>query len=169
MAAEPGFEPRRTESESAVLPLHNSAMFILSSVPDDGRYYTSSSGDCQHFFFFFSGAGADDRVKRFAAVGTAGKIQPAEKRFKAGGLAVIRTRAVARIVGVVHVSALDIHGLFLGRERVEDAVGAGGLRLAAHNADGGGMQLGVPAAAAQNDLAPGVKAEQGVADKGFLS
>ena len=27
LAAEPGFEPRRTESESAVLPLHNSALF----------------------------------------------------------------------------------------------------------------------------------------------
>ena len=28
LAAEPGFEPRRTESESAVLPLHNSAMLF---------------------------------------------------------------------------------------------------------------------------------------------
>ena len=27
MAAELGFEPRQTESESVVLPLHNSAMF----------------------------------------------------------------------------------------------------------------------------------------------
>lgn len=27
LAAVPGFEPRRTESESAVLPLHHSAMF----------------------------------------------------------------------------------------------------------------------------------------------
>ena len=27
MAAELGFEPRQTESESAVLPLHNSAIF----------------------------------------------------------------------------------------------------------------------------------------------
>ena len=28
LAAELGFEPRHTESESAVLPLHNSAMFF---------------------------------------------------------------------------------------------------------------------------------------------
>ena len=28
MAAELGFEPRQTESESAVLPLHNSAMSL---------------------------------------------------------------------------------------------------------------------------------------------
>ena len=33
MAAELGFEPRQTESESAVLPLHNSAM-------DNVDYYT---------------------------------------------------------------------------------------------------------------------------------
>ena len=29
MAAELGFEPRQTESESAVLPLHNSAILVL--------------------------------------------------------------------------------------------------------------------------------------------
>ena len=29
MAAELGFEPRHTESESAVLPLHNSAMLFI--------------------------------------------------------------------------------------------------------------------------------------------
>ncbi len=30
MAAELGFEPRHTESESAVLPLHNSAILLKS-------------------------------------------------------------------------------------------------------------------------------------------
>ena len=30
MAAELGFEPRHTESESAVLPLHNSARYMLA-------------------------------------------------------------------------------------------------------------------------------------------
>ena len=30
MAAELGFEPRHTESESAVLPLHNSAKCVLA-------------------------------------------------------------------------------------------------------------------------------------------
>ncbi len=33
MAAELGFEPRQTESESAVLPLHNSAMTTLYIIP----------------------------------------------------------------------------------------------------------------------------------------
>ena len=32
LAAEPGFEPRRTESESAVLPLHNSAKYWILSL-----------------------------------------------------------------------------------------------------------------------------------------
>lgn len=32
LAAEPGFEPRRTESESAVLPLHNSALCVPTDV-----------------------------------------------------------------------------------------------------------------------------------------
>ena len=32
MAAREGFEPSQTESESAVLPLHNSAIFILTII-----------------------------------------------------------------------------------------------------------------------------------------
>ena len=34
MAAELGFEPRHTESESAVLPLHNSAIYARFLMPD---------------------------------------------------------------------------------------------------------------------------------------
>ena len=32
LAAELGFEPRQTESESAVLPLHNSAIFLTTDI-----------------------------------------------------------------------------------------------------------------------------------------
>ena len=35
VAAELGFEPRQTESESAVLPLHNSAIFIFRCLSDN--------------------------------------------------------------------------------------------------------------------------------------
>ena len=41
MAAELGFEPRQTESESVVLPLHNSAIFYfapLGAIPA-GDFY----------------------------------------------------------------------------------------------------------------------------------
>ena len=47
MAAELGFEPRQTESESAVLPLHNSAM-------DNVDYYTPFSKKVKAFFENFS-------------------------------------------------------------------------------------------------------------------
>ena len=40
MAGEQGFEPRQTESESVVLPLHNS--------PSDECYYTTYKSVCQH-------------------------------------------------------------------------------------------------------------------------
>ena len=45
LAAELGFEPRQTESESAVLPLHNSAT--------NKRYYTHLSMQSQVFFAIF--------------------------------------------------------------------------------------------------------------------
>ncbi len=45
MAAELGFEPRHTESESAVLPLHNSAMRTI--------YYIPKSQDVKNFFTVF--------------------------------------------------------------------------------------------------------------------
>lgn len=45
LAAELGFEPRQTESESVVLPLHNSAMFST-----DGIYYTTTGTVCQEVF-----------------------------------------------------------------------------------------------------------------------
>ena len=38
MAAEEGFEPSHTESESAVLPLHHSAVFIHYILADDIVY-----------------------------------------------------------------------------------------------------------------------------------
>ena len=48
MAAELGFEPRQTESESVVLPLHNSAMFDYSlKVPVN---YNAFSAVCQYIF-----------------------------------------------------------------------------------------------------------------------
>ena len=46
MAAELGFEPRQTESESAVLPLHNSAM-------DNVDYYTPFSKKVKGFLKIF--------------------------------------------------------------------------------------------------------------------
>ena len=45
MAAELGFEPRQTESESVVLPLHNSAIYKNNKI-----YYTSYITICQWFF-----------------------------------------------------------------------------------------------------------------------
>ena len=47
MAAEPGFEPRRTESESAVLPLHNSALFSAKTIVSQGFSFVKP------FFHFF--------------------------------------------------------------------------------------------------------------------
>ena len=44
LAAELGFEPRHTESESAVLPLHNSAI-ALTLV-----YFSTNKGVCQVHF-----------------------------------------------------------------------------------------------------------------------
>ena len=49
MAAELGFEPRQTESESAVLPLHNSAMLRLSSQRERYLLYQVSF-KCQYVF-----------------------------------------------------------------------------------------------------------------------
>ncbi len=47
LAAELGFEPRHTESESAVLPLHNSAIaFALD-------YCSTKNIVCQVLFLFF--------------------------------------------------------------------------------------------------------------------
>ena len=43
MAAEEGFEPSQTESESVVLPLHNSAMLLIFT--SNKRYYTLFSKD----------------------------------------------------------------------------------------------------------------------------
>ena len=43
MAAVPGFEPRQTESESAVLPLHNTAIFILHA--NDAIKKENKAGD----------------------------------------------------------------------------------------------------------------------------
>ena len=47
LAAELGFEPRHTESESAVLPLHNSAS-ALTLV-----YFSTKKSFCQYFFVIF--------------------------------------------------------------------------------------------------------------------
>ena len=44
MVAELGFEPRQTESESVVLPLHNSASLVTSSI-----YYIQPHGKSQAF------------------------------------------------------------------------------------------------------------------------
>ena len=49
MAAELGFEPRQTESESAVLPLHNSAMLRLISQRERYLLYQVSF-KCQYVF-----------------------------------------------------------------------------------------------------------------------
>ncbi len=46
MAAEEGFEPSQTESESVVLPLHNSASYISNSK----NYYTKNQKFVNPFF-----------------------------------------------------------------------------------------------------------------------
>ncbi len=48
VAAESGFEPEQSESESLVLPLHYSAM-----CQSQQYYYTTISPQCQHFSFSF--------------------------------------------------------------------------------------------------------------------
>lgn len=45
LAAEEGFEPSQTESESVVLPLHNSAS-------NSNNYYTNFSIKVKLFFYF---------------------------------------------------------------------------------------------------------------------
>lgn len=47
VAAEQGFEPRQTESESVVLPLHNSAIHYKVIVLTDEVYYITYTGKCQ--------------------------------------------------------------------------------------------------------------------------
>lgn len=47
VAAEEGFEPSQTESESAVLPLHNSAIYFLFR---KRIYCSTADGICQVFF-----------------------------------------------------------------------------------------------------------------------
>ena len=47
LAAEEGFEPSQTESESAVLPLHNSAIYFLFR---KRIYCSTADGICQVFF-----------------------------------------------------------------------------------------------------------------------
>ena len=56
LAAELGFEPRHTESESAVLPLHNSAMLLRRDyLPNrSGDYFNTSREFCQGGFIIFS-------------------------------------------------------------------------------------------------------------------
>ena len=49
MAAEEGFEPSQTESESAVLPLHNSAI-SPPGIPDSRSYCITKNANCQAFF-----------------------------------------------------------------------------------------------------------------------
>ena len=52
MAAEEGFEPSQAESESAVLPLHNSAIFNLSTCSAvNVIYYIRMQRTCQYLFF----------------------------------------------------------------------------------------------------------------------
>ena len=55
MAAEEGFEPSQTESESVVLPLHNSAIFtyICALVVQQRYYYILFIWFRQVFFFHF--------------------------------------------------------------------------------------------------------------------
>ena len=53
LAAEEGFEPSHTESESAVLPLHNSAISLLRS-REQQRYYNSFQKNVNPFFAGFS-------------------------------------------------------------------------------------------------------------------
>ncbi len=52
-----GFEPRHTESESAVLPLHNTAICrfleVFVACPADVVYYNSSAPICQYLFSNF--------------------------------------------------------------------------------------------------------------------
>ncbi len=53
LAAEEGLEPSQTESESAVLPLHNSAFFIILSVCCV-RYSNTDLLYCQVLFRIYS-------------------------------------------------------------------------------------------------------------------
>ena len=52
MVGEEGFEPSQTESESVVLPLHNSPIssFAQALCPRCVLYYIEPESICQHFF-----------------------------------------------------------------------------------------------------------------------
>ena len=56
LAADLGFEPRQTESESVVLPLHKSAIYYFYNA-----YYNKAHMVCQHIFIIF--------LNDFAALG----------------------------------------------------------------------------------------------------
>ena len=65
MAGELGFEPRQYESESQVLPLHNSP--ILAPDLADKKYYIASVGFCQQVilrFFYFQTDSEIEAIKR---------------------------------------------------------------------------------------------------------
>ena len=52
MVGEEGFEPSQTESESVVLPLHNSPIFQFARAlcPCCVLYYNDIAAVCQYFF-----------------------------------------------------------------------------------------------------------------------
>ena len=69
MAAELGFEPRQHESESWVLPLHNSALSLRSSEVSSrqrGLLYRISRRLSIPFFENFCGNGKSNRIRRDA-------------------------------------------------------------------------------------------------------
>ena len=53
MAAVLGFEPRQTESESAVLPLHNTALFFATKILYTNSFNLSIVNILNIIYFFF--------------------------------------------------------------------------------------------------------------------
>ena len=78
LAAEPGFEPRRTESESAVLPLHNSAVSFrtVSILP---QLFPFVKGFFKLFLFFLE-------VGRLFAVFSIFSLPPCLKNARECGI-----------------------------------------------------------------------------------
>ena len=68
MAAVLGFEPRQTESESAVLPLHNTAMFqvSLAGFEPNNDYYIRKKGKVKAFYKFFLRRKINPKLRAFS-------------------------------------------------------------------------------------------------------
>ena len=103
LAAEPGFEPRRTESESAVLPLHNSALFETDIILTHANAFVKRIFEKIPYFVKF----------RLDGQGRVGRRSGAPSR--AVGIGRLRVPIEKVALGCAHKQSL--HGVSVPREQ----------------------------------------------------